>query len=297
MKQLVFYTLIFLTAFSCKQDKGGANSTTMPAPGESPVMSISLDEVWSTPSSLLVTPESVRFDEELGVYYISCIGGVPPTEEDGDGYIAILDQRGNIINEKWVDGLDAPKGMDIVGDFLYVTDINEFVIIDRKQGVIVEKIPVENSVFLNDVTAAPNGTVYFSDMSTNIIYAYEHDSVSIYLHSEQLGGVNGLYADHETMTCAASDGSVNTIDIATKKITKKAKGIMSGDGIEPWKGGFIVSNWNGEVWYISSTWQETKVMDTKDQKINTADITVNQKTGQLLIPTFFDNRVVAFDIH
>jgi hypothetical protein len=37
-------------------------------------------------------------------------------------------------------------------------------------------------------------------------------------------------------------------------------------------------------------------LDTKEAKENAADITINQKTGELLVPTFFDNRVVAYTI-
>ena len=87
-----------------------------------------------------------------------------------------------------------------------------------------------------------------------------------------------------------------SIDRDTRKISKPAAGILSGDGIEPWADGYIVSNWNGEIWYVSSEWETTKVMDVKDQKINTADITVDQENGLLLVPTFLDNRVIAFEI-
>ncbi len=297
MKIHIFLLSIIILLASCKPSASDqkSNETSAPGPDGTPVTSISLKEVWSTSSDMLVTPESVIFDKELGVYYVSCIGGMPPTAEDGDGFIAKLDQRGNILTEKWVTDIDAPKGMAISGDVLYVTDINELVKIDRKTGEILEKIEVSDAVFLNDAATAPDGTIYFTDMGTASIHTYK-DSLALYLHSDDIEEINGIHVDHETIYASSGGGAVNTIDIATKKVTQRADGIKSGDGIEPWKGGFIVSSWSGEIWYVSSQWVATKVMDTKGQKINTADFTINYKTGQLLVPTFFDNRVIAYDI-
>lgn len=290
---LVTSTLLLI---NCKSDKtAGINSPELQV-AQGPITSISLQEVWSTPSSLLVTPESVLLDEKLGRYYVSCIGQVPPTAQDGDGYISVLDRRGNILIDKWVTGLDAPKGMGQTADQLFVTDINDLVIIDKKTGTVVEKIEVEGAIFLNDISVGPMGTLFMTDMATNTIYTYKDSQLAKYIETPELGNINGLYVDHKTIVAATGSGAVLAISRDTRQISKPAEGIPSGDGIEPWAGGYIVSNWNGEIWYVSSTWETTKVMDVKDQKINTADITVDQEEGLLLVPTFFDNRVVAFEI-
>ena len=39
-----------------------------------------------------------------------------------------------------------------------------------------------------------------------------------------------------------------------------------------------------------------KLLDTKDQKINAADIGYIESQELLLVPTFFDNRVVAYKV-
>jgi len=301
MKHLSSFPAILLLCvilFGCKQDKKSspAHETSAPAPGQEPISTISLNEVWSTSKTVMKTPESVLHDKKGGRYFVSCIGEVPPTAEDGDGYITVLGEQGNVLNEKWATGLDAPKGMGIHGNELFVTDINELAILDLKTGKIKEKIKIDGSVFLNDIAVSPLGVVYFTDMGTNTIYSYQNGGVSTFLKSNDLGNINGIYVDHETIYASSSSGAVNTIDRDSKTITTRAEGIINGDGIEPWKGGFVVSNWAGEIWYVSSTWKPSKIMDTKDEKINTADITINQKTGQLLVPSFFDNRVIAYDI-
>src|SRR5215467_6863565 len=79
----------------------------------------------ATPTKLgetsgLETPESVRYDPELDVYYVSNING-NPGQKDGNGFIAVIraDSTGAAI-KKLVEGgkngakLDAPKGLALV---------------------------------------------------------------------------------------------------------------------------------------------------------------------------------------
>ena len=107
-----------------------------------------LTEVWRT-DTILRTCESVLYDETRQVLFVSCINGMP-SEKDGKGYISMLDPDGNIRSLEWVTGLDAPKGMGIVGNRLYVTDIDQLVVIDIEKAEIEERIQVEVASFLND---------------------------------------------------------------------------------------------------------------------------------------------------
>jgi len=93
-----------LSITACKSDKATdpvekavETNVQAPAPNLGVVKSIKLVKAWESDSTSLVTPESVYFDEGKGIYYVSCIGNVPPSAEDGDGYIATLDQRGNVL--------------------------------------------------------------------------------------------------------------------------------------------------------------------------------------------------------
>ncbi len=268
-----------------------------PAPSQEPVTGIKLTKVWQSDSTL-ITSESVLFDEKQGLYYVSCIGNVPPNKEDGDGYIATMDQRGNILNAAWVKGLDAPKGMALKNGKLYVADINDFVVIDQASASVEKRINVPGSTFLNDVALAPDGKIYFTDSDKNTIYVYSDEKVKLFKRDAGLGGTNGILVDQETIYLAGfGNGDINTIDLESKEITNRAKAaVPGGDGIATWEGGYVYSNWNGEVYYVTPDWKAKKVLDTKAEKANAADITINQKTGELLVPTFFDNRVVAYKI-
>lgn len=303
MKNIILLVCVTVFLFSCKQDKKAisaiskANETSTPAPNQGPVKSIKLTKLWESDSTLM-TSESVLFDKANGVYYVSCIGNVPPNKEDGDGYIAIIDQRGKTINAKWAEGLDAPKGMALSGGKLYVADINDLVVIDQGSGKIDKRIPVPGSTFLNDVALAPDGKIYFTDSNENTIYLYDNGKVLLYKKDKSLGGTNGIFVDDETIYLAGfGSGDIHTIEIETKEVTNRAKGaVPGGDGIAPWEGGYVYSNWNGEVYYVAPNWKAEKVLDTKSDNVYAADITINQKSGELLVPTFFDNKVVAYKI-
>jgi len=75
-----------------------------------------------------------------------------------------------------------------------------------------------------------------------------------------------------------------------------ADSIGAGDGITPTSqdGCFLVSDWNGEIFYIDNAGHKTSLLNTKDKKKNTADIYFIPEEQLLLVPTFFDNRVVAY---
>ena len=59
---------------------------------------------------------------------------------------------------------------------------------------------------------------------------------------------------------------------------------------------FIISNWNGEIYHVTAKGAVTKILDTKAAKVNAADITYIRKQNLLLVPTFFDNKVMAYKV-
>ena len=74
-----------------------------------------------------MTPESVLHDPDADVYLVSNIQG-DPFEKDDNGFISRVSPDGVVLELRWIDGakenvdLDAPKGMAILGDELWVAD-------------------------------------------------------------------------------------------------------------------------------------------------------------------------------
>ncbi len=296
----IYLSLLIIAAatFACKR------STNVTVTETKDTTAINVDTMVSLVPSLtlawesdttLKTPESVLFDQANNVLYVSNIGGVPPTKKDGDGYISQMGLDGKIINQKWATGFDAPKGMAIWGNKLYVTDIDRVKAVDLKTGKTTNTYKVAGAKFLNDVAVSADSIIYFTDSDMSTIHMLQNGKVSTVHADTSLGGTNGIYVDGNTLLLASS-GTVYTMNIGDHSIQKVATDIPNGDGIERYKNGWIVSNWAGEVFYIDDKGQVTEILDTQEAKLNTADIEVIESMDLLLIPTFFGNKVVAYKL-
>ena len=110
----------------------------------------------------LRNPESVRYDSTQDVFFISNMSGFGSLK-DGDGYIVRLSagdlKRPSIFIRGGSGGviLDAPKGMAISGDTLWVADIDKLRGFDRTSGASLATIDFapQGAVLLNDVAVRP----------------------------------------------------------------------------------------------------------------------------------------------
>ncbi|WP_170148117.1 SMP-30/gluconolactonase/LRE family protein [Marinoscillum furvescens] len=260
---------------------------------------VSLKKLWETDTSSLLTPESVLHDKTNDILYVSCINGVPPNAKDNDGYIAKINpEDGSIIDPKWVDGLHAPKGMGLYEGTLYVTNIDELVAIDVATGEVSNRYAVAEAKFLNDITVDDDGNVYFSDSNTNKIHRLSQTGeLDTWIDDANMGGPNGLFHDGEKMMMATfGSGRFHAIDYTEEKVEPVVDSIPGGDGVVKVGVDYLVSNWNGEVYYVTSTWEKEKILDTKDMGANAADIEFIADDQKLLVPTFFGNQVVAYTL-
>ena len=280
--------LIYLFIFSCekKQDSESISSESL---------KFKLTQQWATTQDLKV-PESVLYDAERDILFISNING-SPLEKNGKGFISRITLTGEIENLEWVTGLNAPKGSGIWQNKLYVTDIDELVEIDIEAGLIVNKYPAENAVFLNDITVDDSGNVYVSDMSAenSIIYKFFDGKLEIWLQDEQISQPNGLFAEKGKLFVGTGDGFLKSIDLTDKSITILAETGFGIDGVQgDGKGNFLVSDWQGKTAFVSFSGEVTELLNTANSNINSADIEFIPEKKLLLIPTFFDNRVIAY---
>jgi sugar lactone lactonase YvrE len=252
-----------------------------------------LEVKWES-DTLLSVPESVLFDAAKNILYVSCIDG-KPDEKDGKGYIAKVTTDGKIEKLDWVTGLDAPKGMGIYKNSLYVADVTRIDIIDISSGKITSKVEVEGSKFLNDITVDKNGTVYVSDSQTGKIHILKNGKAEVYFESTEFKGPNGLLALNNGLYVLDFGNGINYKLAADKKLTKFGETASGADGVVlVGKDEYLVSSWHGEIYFVNAQGQATKLLDTKEQKINAADIEFDSKTKTVFVPTFFKNNVVAY---
>src|SRR5882762_10135497 len=103
-----------------------------------------------------LTPESVLHDPAQDIYFVSNING-SPTAKDNNGFIRRVRPDGAVENLKFIEGghggvtLNAPKGMAVLGDTLWVTDIDRIRAFNARTGTPLDSIKLDSAgaVFLN----------------------------------------------------------------------------------------------------------------------------------------------------
>ena len=249
------------------------------------------EKTWETEG--LATPESVLFDDENSVFYISNIDG-KPTDKDNNGFISKLDKEGNILNKKWVTGLHAPKGMVKAHGHLYVTDIDRIAKINLDKGEVVKYHNVENASFLNDMEVI-EGTVYISDMAENIIYKLNNGEVKVF-KNDGLKKPNGMLTSGKWLINGNQNYilKIHTETHETEKIETTVGGI---DGLKFYdKETFITSDWKGNVYKVKSSGEAELLFSTADEDIQAADFEYVASKKMLVVPTFFHNTIAAYQL-
>lgn len=252
-----------------------------------------LTKVWQLDG--FAVPESVLYYpiKKKDHVFVSQIDG-EPAKADGQGGIALMDTEGKMLEKDWVTGLNAPKGMAAKGNLLYVSDIDHLVIIDIEKAKVISRIPAPGSKFLNDVAVTPAGDVFVSDTGVSRVYQLKGDKLEEYLKG--MGGANGLAVIPAGLIVGA--GKEMKLVSKDKKISELADDFAEDiDGIEEvGPGEYVVSCWPGMVYFVDAKGKLTELIDSRADKINTADIGYVPGKKLVLVPNFFKNSVTAYQL-
>ncbi|MBI4395669.1 MAG: hypothetical protein HY548_01145 [Elusimicrobia bacterium] len=247
----------------------------------------------------LAQPESAYFHPETNQIFISNIAG-SPDGKDLTGWILKADSSGKVVQQRWIDGLNAPKGMRAFGEKLYVSDINEVVVIDVGAGRILQKIAVPGSRFLNDVAVDLQGNVYVSDSLANVVFRVDPAGrASPFAQGKELGSPNGLLVQGGKLLVACqAAGQILSIDLASgQKVprTRHALGVL--DGLEVMANGdLLLSDWSngGRIYKIVRATNGTEILLQGFQ--GPADIGLIPDQNVLLVPEMQTNKLTAYTL-
>ena len=120
------------------------------------------------PADGLRGPASVIHDEASDAYFVSNIDG-PLLAADGKGFISKLAPNGKKILPRWIEGgknrvvLNAPKGMALRGDELWVADIDTVRIFHRPTGLPLAEVKIPGAKALDGLTLGSDGGMLVSD--------------------------------------------------------------------------------------------------------------------------------------
>ena len=109
-----------------------------------------LEKEWELKN--FMRPESAEYDPSRNLVYISNVNG-DSKKKDGNGFISRVSPDGLVVQPEWVIGLDGPKGMAVVGDRLFVSDIDRLIEIDITKAKVSKRYRAKDAKFLNDVAA------------------------------------------------------------------------------------------------------------------------------------------------
>ncbi|HET8829061.1 MAG TPA: ATP-binding protein [Pelobium sp.] len=250
---------------------------------------LKLTKIWETKD--LATPESVLVLGDL--LYVSLIDG-DGAKADGVGGIAILKPDGTVLNKEWVTGLNAPKGLGYFKGKIYVADLNEVVKIDIKSAKIEARTPIKEAVFLNDIAVNSKGEVFVSDTRLGKVYRIVDGKAEVFL--TDVKNANGLKFIGDELYILSGPTLVKIDE--NKKQHIISSGLASGgDGLEPFKKGeYLATCWVGLIYHIKADGSFDLLLDSREEKINTADIGFDPKKNNLYVPTFLKNSVAAYKI-
>ncbi len=289
--------VIFVVAGACER-----RTDTVPAEGAEATAAGAAD---SLSVSGFQTPESVLHDDVADVYLVANING-NPVEKDDNGFISQVGPDGNVRQLKWIDGaspqvtLHAPKGMAIIGDTLFVSDIDSVRAFSRTTGAALGARGVPGSTFLNDLDEA-GGVLYvsdsglkpdFSSSGSDAVYRFDGNRAVVVVRDTMLGRPNGLAAGTDTVIIVPF-GSRSvwrvpaTGGAATVALTMPVGQL---DGVVRLAdGGLLVSSWEtNTVYHVDAQNQVHAILPNMQAP---ADIGYDARRNRVLIPLFNENRV------
>ena len=265
----------------------------------------------------LQTPESVKWDSAQDVYFVSNING-SPLATDNNGFISRVRPDGSIESLRFIEGgkagvtLNAPKGMAVSGDTLWVTDIDAVRAFNARTGVPVMSVDLrrQGAVFLNDVALGPDGALYVTDTAIGfddqgntthpgldrIFRIGEHHMVSVAAEGDTLQRPNGITWDEvgkRFIVVPLGGPSVFAWKPGNVAPTVSARGPGGFAGVEMVRDKLLVSSWTDSSVSAYESGSQVKVISGV---VGPADFGYDAKRNRILIPVLTANRMEIWQL-
>ena len=239
-------------------------------------------------------------------YFISSVNGEPEAA-DNNGFITKLDASGNIVNLKFIQGgtrsvtLNAPKGMAVVEQTLYVADLDQLRAFDIVSGNPVASVPMPGEpqqalASLTDVAYNGAGLLYCSDQRANRIYRVELPSrkATLFVADPALAGPAGL-AVHpksgELVAVSWNKGKIFSItpqgavsEIFSNGFFSSRFSNLRGVDFDRWGNMYVSDFTTGKVWRM--TWDK-RFQVIAEYLPSPGDLGIDRANNLILVPYEF----------
>lgn len=258
------------------------------------------------------TPESVLHDTAQDRYLVSNINGEPLAKDD-NGFISVLDPDGTVQELHWIQGgrdgvvLHAPKGMAIIGDTLFVADIDCVRMFELELAEELGEMCRDGAVFLNDIAVGPNNELFVTDTGSGdedamgdqagAVYRFDSDGSSARLNAgRDMGRPNGIaVGPRGIFVVSFGSGEIAQLDASGQRTVVMPSSDRQLDGIVflP-AGGFLFSSWGDEAVYRVAA--DGTVRPIFEGIPTPADIGYDIRRNRVLIPVFQEDQVLIREL-
>ena len=239
-------------------------------------------------------PESTVYDPTREMVYVSNVAN------GGNEFLSRIRLDGTVDELMWISGLRAPTGLCIQDDRLYAVTRAGIAVVDLAGDSLMAIHPIRNGVFPNDLVVDTRGIIYVTDSQGNMIHRVIDGESEIWLEDPAITDPNGIIIDGNDLIVGVSgDGTLKGIDMNDKSIRTIASlgtsSIM--DGVQRYKNGsYLVSDYRGRLFHVTKDGGKTELLNTMTPERTLADFTYIEEKHMVVIPTLFDNRLMAYHV-
>ncbi len=263
------------------------------------------------------SPSAIIHDAERDVYWVSNLND---ESARSGGFISRLDPDGALTTLNFIDGrtagvkLDAPRGLAVAGEFLFVADVTSIRRFNADSGEPSGAIDVPGAQYLSDVAVAADGSLYATDVGgdpsmagvpeTGADAVYEiapTGEVSEVARRPDLGGPFALVADQRGLWITCTGTNQLLLIVPSPDGTPAADSgrldltIAAPRGLAALPDGtFVIAGWSdGSVYRGFRDGPFTRVISGLESP---ADLGYDTRRKRLLIPLLTGHSLAIFEL-
>ena len=212
-------------------------------------------------------------------------------EQQANGFLTLLDKDGAVLDWRIVEDLDAPLGMTLANNQLYVVDNNSVRVFRWPGYAPLRTIRLETAV-ANDIAVGDDDSIYVTDSARGeVVVVSPGLDQSVLTGEPQFAGANGIHVSNDDLWIGG--GRLWHVDLRDNTVSTVGPRWVRGiDGIEREADGTLqVTPVGGPLIRLTDDFEVLTA-----EGVSSANHGWAENLRLALIPTGFDNTVIAIRV-